>query len=86
MKVNINPLRECLLSSILRFSFWRRLFYFFSLLNSNFDGLSFWSELGQLFQVLLLLFGLKSVVKMFLNLPGITPFAVHLEKIRNHLH
>ena len=34
-----------------------------------FDALSFWSELGQLSQVLILLFGLKSFVKMFLNLP-----------------
>ena len=45
--------------------------FFFLSLTSNFDALSFCSELGQLSQVLILLFGLKSVEKMFVNLPGI---------------
>ena len=45
--------------------------FFFLSLSSNFDALSFWSELGQPSQVLILLFRLKSVVKMFIYLPDI---------------
>ena len=44
---------------------------FFSPFNSNIDALSFWSKLGQLSQVLILFFGLKSVVKMFIYLSDI---------------
>ena len=45
--------------------------FFFLSLSSNFDALSFWSELEQPSQVLILLFGLKSVVKMLIYLPDI---------------